>query len=174
MQVMACALALAAAASALAAAPRLQVTETVTIDAPVPKVWKAIKDFNGLGSWHPAIAKDEIIEGRNNQVDAVRLLTLKDGGTIKEKLLVFNPAAHTVKYTILEGVVPVSDYTSTIRVTGAGEGKALVTWSGHFLRKNTGDNPGPTENDKTATDAIHGIYRSGLDNLKKMIEGASQ
>jgi mxaD protein len=171
-KLIACTLGLAAAASAFAAAPRLQVTETVTIDAPVPTVWKAVKDFNGLNTWHPAVAKDEIIEGQNNHVDAVRLLTLKDGGTIKEKLLVFNPAAHTIKYTILEGVIPVSDYTSTIRVTGAGTGKSLVTWSGHFMRKNTGDNPGPNENDKTATDTIHGIYRSGLDNLKKQVEGS--
>jgi mxaD protein len=172
MQILTSTLALAATVSALAAAPRLQVTETVTIDAPVQTVWKAIKDFNGLNTWHPAVAKDEIIEGHNNTVGAVRLLTLKDGGTIKEKLLAFNPAAHTIKYTILEGVLPVSDYTSTIRVTGAGAGKSLVTWAGHFQRKNTGDNPGPNENDKAATDAIHGVYRGGLDNLKKQVEGS--
>ena len=43
-----------------------------------------------LNTWHPALASDEIVEGTNNTVGAVRLLTLKGGGTIKEKLLAYN------------------------------------------------------------------------------------
>src|SRR5271168_4984259 len=79
-----------ASSYASAAAPWLHVRQTITINAPAGKVWKAVKDFNALNSWHPALAKDEIVEGTNNTVGAVRLLTLKDGGTIKEKLLAFN------------------------------------------------------------------------------------
>jgi len=168
---LACLIACAAVGVASAAAPTLHVTESVEIDAPLTKVWKAVKDFNGLASWHPAVAKDEIVEGSNNVEGAVRLLTLKDGGTIKEKLLAYNPAAHRVKYAILEGVLPVSDYTATIAVTGAGGGKTLVTWTGHFQRKDTSDHPAANANDKAATDAIHGVYRAGLDNLKKQLEG---
>jgi len=33
-----------------------------------------------------------------------------------------------------------------------------------------GDDPADTENDKAATDAISGVYQSGLDNLKKIVE----
>jgi mxaD protein len=155
---------------ALAAAPRLTTSKTITIDAPAAKVWHASRDFNGLATWHPALASDEIVEGKNNTVGAVRLLTLKGGGTIKEKLLAFDPAGRSFKYTILESVLPVSDYTSTFVVKSAGKGKSTVVWSGHFKRKNVGDNPGDKENDKTAVDTIDGVYQSGLDNLKKMVE----
>jgi len=155
---------------ALAAAPRLTTSKTITIDAPAAKVWHASRDFNGLATWHPALASDEIVEGKNNTVGAVRLLTLKGGGTIKEKLLAFDPAGRSFKYTILESVLPVSDYTSTFVVKSAGKGKSTVVWSGHFKRKNVGDNPGDKENDKTAVDTIDGVYQSGLDNLKKMLE----
>ena len=161
---------LLASSYASAAAPWLHVRQSVTINAPLGKVWNAVKDFNALNSWHPALAKDEIVEGTNNTVGAVRLLTLKDGGTIKEKLLAFDAAHHKYRYTILEGVIPVSDYTSTLTVASAGKGKATVTWSGRFHRKNTGDNPGDSENDKTAVDTVTGVYQSGLDNLKKMAE----
>ena len=92
---------------------------------------------------------------------AVRLLTLKDGGTIKEKLLAFTDAARTFRYAILEGVFPVSDYTSTLTVDSAGKGKATVTWSGRFQRKNTGASPADNENDKAATDTITGVYQAG-------------
>jgi mxaD protein len=156
---------------ATAAAPWLHVRESVTINASAGKVWKQVKDFNALNTWHPAVAKDDIVEGTNDKVGAVRLLTLKDGGTIKEKLLAFNAAAHRYRYAILEGVMPVSNYTSIFTVVSAGKGKATVTWSGHFHRKNTGDSPGDSENDKAAVDAITGVYKGGLDNLKKMMEG---
>jgi mxaD protein len=155
---------------ALAAAPQLRVVKTISIDASASKVWKAVQDFNGLNTWHPAVATDEIVEGTNNTVGAVRLLTLKGGGTIKEKLLAFNPAARSFKYAILEGVIPVSHYTSTLVVRSAGKGKSSVTWSGRFKRKNVGDNPADSENDKSAVDAVSGVYQGGLDNLKKIAE----
>ena len=164
------ALSLLVSATSMAAAPTLHVTKSVTINADAGKVWDTVKNFDGLNTWHPAVAKDEIVSGTNNKVGAVRLLTLKDGGTIKEKLLAYNSQAHTFKYSILEGVLPVSSYTSTFIVKSAGKGKATVTWSGNFKRKNVGDKPADNENDKTATDTISGVYQAGLDNLKKMAE----
>ena len=101
----------------------------------------------------------------------MRLLTLKGGGTIKEKLLAFNSKGRTFKYAIVEGVLPVSDYTSTLVVKSIGKNETSVTWSGHFKRKNVGDNPADNENDKTAMDAVGGVYQGGLDNLKKIVEG---
>jgi len=163
-------LCLLACGFAQAAAPRLTVSKTITIDAPAAKVWHAAKDFNGLNTWHPAVAADEIVEGKNNTVGAVRLLTLKGGGTIKEKLLAFDAAGRSFKYAILEGVLPVSDYTSTIAVKSAGKNQSSVTWTGHFKRKNVGDNPADNENDKTARDTMGGVYQGGLDNLKKIVE----
>jgi mxaD protein len=164
---------LASSGSALAAAPKLSVHPTIDIDASASKVWAAVKNFDGLNTWHPAVAKDEIVEGTTNTVGAVRLLTLKDGGTIKEKLLAFSPKARSFHYAIVEGVLPVSDYTSTLSVKSTGKGKSTVFWSGHFRRKNTGPNPADNENDKTAVDTITGVYTSGLQNLKKMLETPS-
>ena len=107
----------AVSVAAFAAAPVLKVSKEVTIDAAADKVWAKIKNFDGLNTWHPAVEKDEIVSGKNNEVGAVRLLTLKGGGTIKEKLLAFDAKRHSFKYAILEGVLPVSDYTSTVIVT---------------------------------------------------------
>ncbi len=162
--------ALLACAYTWAAAPALTTTKTITIDAPAAKVWDLAKNFDGLNTWHPALATDEIVEGKNNVVGAVRLLTLKGGGTIKEKLLAYDSKGRMYKYTILEGVIPVSHYTSTLTVKSAGKGKSKVSWTGHFKRKNVADNPGDNESDKAAVDAINGVYQGGLDNLKKLAE----
>ncbi|MGO8856368.1 MAG: SRPBCC family protein [Steroidobacteraceae bacterium] len=152
-----------------AAALELHVKKSVTIAAPADKVWDAVKNFNELNTWHPAVASDEIVSGTNNTPGAVRLLTLKGGGTIKEKLLQFDASGHRFRYSIVEGVIPVTHYTSSLVVTSLADNKTLVTWSGRFKRKNVGDTPADDENDKAATDAITGVYQSGLDNLKKIV-----
>jgi mxaD protein len=170
--IVACGIGWAATASgqANAGAPLLHVTKTITINAPADKVWHTVKDFDALNTWHPAVDKVEIVEGKHNKVGAVRLLTLKGGGTIKERLLRFNPAKHSFAYEIVEGVLPVSDYRSRLVVNPAGDNASTVVWSGRFKRKNVGANPADNENDKTAVDTISGVYQGGLDNLKKMLE----
>lgn len=152
------------------AAPQLHASKTISIHASAEKVWSTVKDFDSLNAWHPAVEKDEIIEGKNNTVGAVRLLSLKGGGTIKEKLTAYDPTGRSFGYAIVEGVLPVSSYKSTLTVKSTGENQSSVTWSGRFKRKNVADNPAENENDKTAVDAINGVYQSGLDNLKKMLE----
>src|ERR1700712_2127384 len=123
----------------MAAAPELHLKKTITIAAPADKVWAATKDFNGWTAWHPALASDEIVSGTNNTVGAVRLLTLKGGGTIKEKLLAFDETGHRFRYAIVESVLPVSHYSSSLVVSSTGTDKTLITWTGKFKRKNLGD-----------------------------------
>lgn len=171
MQMLAFAAFATISATCFAAAPVLKVSKSATINAPADQVWAKIKDFDGLATWHPALASDKIVSGTNNTPGAERLLTLKDGGTIKEKLLAVDARNHSYKYSILEGVLPVSDYTSTISVKSAGKAKSTVTWSGSFKRKDTSAKPAADADDATATKTIGGVYQAGLDNLKKMMEG---
>ena len=160
----------AVSVAAFAAAPVLKVSKSVTIDASAATVWEKVKNFDGINTWHPAFAKDQITSGKNNEPGAERLLTMGDGGTIKEKLLSFDDKKHTFTYEILEGVLPVSHYKSTMSVKPAGKGKSIATWSSTFQRKNTGAKPGPNEDDATAEKTVAGAYQAGLDNLKKISE----
>jgi mxaD protein len=150
-------------------AKRLNVVEKVTINAPASKVWGKVQNFGDLGAWHPAVAKTEIVGGTNNQKDAVRLLTLQDGGQIKETLTAYNHANMTYSYVINEGVLPVSGYASTIQVLPTATGSEVI-WQGNFKRKDRSDSPKEGQDDATATKTIHAVYRGGLDNLKKITE----
>lgn len=160
-----------ASASCFAAAPVLKVEKSVEIDKPAAAVWEKVRNFDSLDTWHPAVAKDEIVEGKNNVAGAVRLLTLGDGGTVHEKLLHIDEANHSFKYEILDGVLPVSHYTSTVVVQSVGKDKSKVTWSGEFQRKDTGDHPDDKSDDAAATTTMSAVYQGGLDNLKKITEG---
>ena len=153
-----------------AAAPMLKVSKSIIIHASPDTVWEKVKDFDGINTWHPAVAKDQLVAGTNNTVGAERMLTLGDGGTIHEKLLGFDAKHHRFHYAIVESVLPVSDYTSTLSVKAAGKDRSKVTWSGTFKRKDTGPRPAADANDATATKTMAGVYQAGLDNLKKIVE----
>ncbi|MCV2217822.1 SRPBCC family protein [Thauera sp. Sel9] len=158
------------AASVAADAPTLQVEEEVVIAAPADKVWDKVRNFNDLGAWHPAAQSTEIVEGSNNVAGAVRLITLPDGGTIKEKLLSYDDAGKTFKYVILEGVLPVSSYESVVSVKADGANQTRVVWRGDFKRKDTSARPAAGATDEDATTTMTAVYRGGLDNLKKISE----
>jgi len=150
-------------------AKELTVKEEVMINAPASKVWEKVSNFGDLGAWHPAVKKTEILSGTNNKKGAVRLLTLQDGGTIKEELENYNPKSMSFKYQILEGVLPVSNYVSTVTVMAHGD-KTHVTWKGNFKRKDLSDSPATGSDDEAATKTMTSVYRGGLDNLKKITE----
>jgi mxaD protein len=149
----------------------LHVTETVQIKAPPDKVWATVKDFDALAKWHPALASSELVSGSNGTVGAARKLILKNGGVVMEKLTGYDDAGHSYRYIITDSPLPVAHYSSTLTVRGGKDGVTEVVWRGTFKRKNASDNPPEAENDESAIKVVKSVYRGGLDNLKKMLEG---
>jgi len=156
--------------AAQAGAPKLNVKESIEINAKPDDVWAKVSNFGDLGAWHPAVKSTEILKGTNNKKGAVRLLTLQDNGTIKEELEAYKPAKKTFSYKIIEGVLPVSHYHSTLVVQATADGKSKVVWSGNFKRKDTSDTPAQGQGDADATNTITAVYKGGLENLKKISE----
>ena len=149
---------------------RLKVQEEMVVTAPPAKVWDIIKDFCAIEKWHPAVAKCEGKGG--NEADATRTLTLKDGGTIEEKMKTYDAAAMSYKYTIEQvdpKVLPVSNYQATLSVAAEGTG-SKITWKAGFYRSYPNNNPPPAQNDEAATKAVTGVLKAGLENLKKLSE----
>ena len=155
--------------AALAHGPtRQKVTEQVEIKAAPAKVWDGIKDFNGLPTWHPAVASSTATDG--SKAGSVRTLTLKSGGKIIEELESYDDATMTVKYRMKEGVLPVTNYSSTLAVRAGAGGNAIVEWRGALYRGYPNNDPPPDQNDEAAVKAITGVYQSGLANLKVILE----
>jgi uncharacterized protein YndB with AHSA1/START domain len=163
------ALALVPVAASAHGPSRQKVTETVEINAPPERVWKVIGNFQDL-SWHPAVAKTEGKGG--NEPKATRTLTLKSGGQLNEELEQYDPQKMIYKYEMHHPdvkVLPVNNYSSMLSVKGEGD-KSIVTWRGAFYRGFMNNDPPPELNDEAAKKAVTGVYRAGLDALKKNIE----
>ena len=93
------------------------------INAPIEKVWARIRDFNGLPGWHPGIAKSEIEGGEPaNQPGCIRVLTLQDGGVVRERLLEMSDMGHHYSYSILYSPLPVANYRATLRLRRISDG----------------------------------------------------
>jgi carbon monoxide dehydrogenase subunit G len=149
---------------------RQKVTEKITVDAPAEAVWAKIKDFAALKDWHPAVAESPATAG--NTEGSVRSLKLKGGGALEETLESYD--AEKMKYVYRAkdgGALPVTNYTSTILVTASGTGQSVVEWRGAFYRAYPNNDPPPDQNDEAAVKAVTGVYQSGLQNLKKIVEG---
>lgn len=159
----------AAALPAQAHGPtRQKVVETITIAAPPAAVWARIKNFDALKDWHPAV--DASPADKGNSEGSVRQVALKGGGALVETLERHDDAAMRYTYRAKDGgALPVSNYTSTISVSGEGN-TATVEWRGAFYRGYPNNDPPPDKNDEAAVKAITGVYQSGLANLKKLVE----
>ncbi len=150
---------------------RLKVTESIEIAAPADKVWAKIGKFDDA-AWIPAVAKTDAKGG--SEVGATRVLTLKADGapTISEELTKYDAAARTYTYkiTMVEPkVLPVSNYASTITVSGDGA-TSKVEWRAGFYRGYPNNDPPPELNDDASQAAVTKLYQSSLAELKKALE----
>ena len=75
-----------------------------------------------------------------------------------------------MSYKMGETVLPVSDYTATFKVTPMGKSKSKVVWNAAFKRADKAATPAEGKDDAAATKTITGVFRGGLDNLKKLAE----
>lgn len=152
---------------------RQKVRESIEIDAPQAKVWAVIGNFQDM-SWLAGVSKTEGEKG--NEIGATRRLTLAPGVTIEEELSKYEPEMMSYSYRITAvdvKVLPVTNYSSTLEVSPAPGGKAKLEWSGAFYRGYPNNDPPPELNDEAAIKAVSGLYKAGLEALKKKIESGS-
>ncbi len=160
---------------------RKKVVETVTINASPDKVWKVMGNFQDM-SWLPGVKSttgtggNTIDEKNDDNEIAKRTITLDSGGEIHEGLFKYDASEHSYSYRIDKvdpKVLPVNDYSSTIKVEPADGGKSTVTWKGAFYRGYMNNDPPPDMDDEASAAAVKKVYDAGLANLKKKVEASS-
>ncbi|WP_245312830.1 SRPBCC family protein, partial [Bradyrhizobium macuxiense] len=152
---------------------RRKVQESIEIDAPQAKVWAVIGNFQDM-NWLAGVNKAE--GDRGNEIGATRRLTLTEGATIDEELYKYDADMMSYSYRITAvdvKVLPVTNYSSTLTVSPAPDGKAKLEWAGAFYRGYPNNDPPPELNDEAAMKAVSALYRTGLEALKKKIESGT-
>jgi uncharacterized protein YndB with AHSA1/START domain len=137
---------------------------STVINASVQRVWAAIRDFNGLPSWHPAIAKSEIEGNRaGDSIGCVRSFSMKAGGHLREQLLALSDVDHSFTYNILASPMPVKDYVATLRLTPITVGdRTFAEWWADF-------NVTSSTEDAMAAEIGDGVFVAGFDALEQKL-----
>ncbi|MEM7116168.1 MAG: SRPBCC family protein [Chloroflexota bacterium] len=112
----------------------MKVFASVVIDAPIGKIWEVLRDFVGLTVWSGAVTGARIVNGKAaDQVGAVRHLDIVDGTVFIETLVALSDEETFLKYDIVEGPLPVTNYVATMRLQPVTEGNlTYASWSAEF------------------------------------------
>jgi hypothetical protein len=139
-----------------------KVYRSTVLDAPADRVWRDLRDYNGLANWHPLIVLSRIEKGHPaDKVGCVRNFQLKDGAIIREKLLSLSDYDYTCTSAILDSSMDLSDYIATLRLFPVTEGnRCFIEWSAEF--------DCPPEKAAELTQTVgDGLFKAGFDALRK-------
>ena len=141
----------------------MKVMRSVIIEAPVDRVWAAVRAFDGVVRWNPGVTAARMESGTSTSVGAIRHLDIVDGTVFRETLLAHSDLEHFYTYDIVEGPLPCRNYVSTHRFLPVTDGNlTLGIWSGEF-------DCDPA--DEASLEAIVGdaIYRDGMRGLNSYL-----
>jgi len=146
--------------------------ESVVINAPVDAVWAAIKQFDGISSWHPDV-KESTGDGKHES-GGTRTITLQNGGQLVEELDFYSDKDHEYSYRLKTENVqafPTSSYSIAMQLT-AGEtaDSSVVTLKSRFYRGDTSNTPPENLSDEAAVKAMNAFFKNGLSGLKQKLE----
>lgn len=132
------------------------VVERIDIPAPADVVWKIVGDFGAIDEYVPPITNATL---SGDGVGAERTLTLADGGQVIERLEAHDDAARTLRYSIVNAPLPVTNYEGRMSVEALDDSSCEVTWGSDF---DVADAP---EGEVVSTFAE--LYTAGLEGLKE-------
>jgi hypothetical protein len=150
---------------AASSANALEVKKKINALAQPPKIWETVGEFCAIKDWHPLVAdcKEAEEEGAT-----FRTLTLKNGGSIKEKLIASDDTSYS--YEIVEGPLPVKNYQAKLWIEEDArepDRRTTIHWDATF------DANGASDEDAEKT--IADIFLTGLKSIKQKVmppEGA--
>jgi uncharacterized protein YndB with AHSA1/START domain len=111
---------------------RVEIESSGVIDAPVEQVWTLVSDFNNVDRWHPDVIESRLESGSGREPGAVRTVHLRNGMSIRERLLAISPGDHFYKYSVIESPLPMREHESTVRFTSIDKSQTQVTWTARF------------------------------------------
>ena len=130
-------------------------SHSVDVNGTPSAVWAAIGPFCAIRDWLPPVGAC-IEDGKS---PPTRTLVTKDGkAAFVETQTARSDAEFSYSYAFISSPLPVTNYTSTIKVTAKGDGFSTVTWTGSY----TPDHG----KEKAAGEALTGVYDAGLAEIK--------
>ena len=118
-------------------------------------LWRRVGSFQGVGEWHPMLAK---VEGRGEHPGALRKARTQDGREQVERLLEISPSHHFYRYAMVSSAMPLRSYVGDFRVRENQDGTSIVLWTSDFVA---------TQDDRATEATVRGFLEAGMQELSK-------
>ena len=144
--------------------------ESVVIKADPATTWAMVKDFGNAHAWMPTVASTKT---KKKGADTLRVLSLKNGGKVTERLKSISEEDMKIKYENISGA-PLSNYNAYLTVkAGPKEGESTVRFFQRYYRFFVNNPPIPEgQDDAAAVKFVTETFVPSLENLKKVLENS--
>ena len=144
--------------------PPNKVWTSRVIDAPVEDVWKVMRDFAGMGTWHGEITKMHMLKwARSDKVSGVRDFFFGTG-RLNEELIHLDDTKRSFSYRITKCEIPWTNYVSGPRLWP-------ITASNRTFGVWTGDWAASAHDDKTLIpNTEENVYQRGFKELEALVK----
>jgi hypothetical protein len=130
-------------------------SRSADVSGTVSAVWSMIGPFCAIKDWLPPVGSCT----ETGSSPAERTLVTKDGkAAFIETQTARSEAEHSYSYTFRSSPLPVTGYTSTLKVVAKRDGISTVTWSSTYVPD--------AGKEHDAHKALTGIYEAGLASIK--------
>lgn len=104
------------------------------IDGPVAAVWDRVRDFIGMGAWHPDIHSMQMIGGvPSDKISGVRDFRFGEG-RILERLTYLDDAEHAFRYLIEQSPMPWMNYHAGAKLYPiTSSNKTFAVWTADWI-----------------------------------------
>lgn len=135
-----------------------QASVTQTIDAQADAVWNTVRSFGDMDKMLPELIAECEVTGSGE--GATRVCTMKDGAKLSERLEKLDESGRALTYSVADGVLPMTGYSATVRVSDAGAGRTEVNWSATFTPAGASE--------QEVVGMLEGVYQAGIQQMQSM------
>jgi len=115
---------------------RVTVEASRIINAPLDHLWAEVANFNNVAAWHPDVTESQLQEESEGTTCSkpgdVRVLKLRNGNVLRERLVAIDSRAHRYEYSVLDGQLPLKNHISSLSMQAIDAVHTEVTWNAFF------------------------------------------
>jgi len=83
--------------------------------------------LSGITEYEPILC---LLKGR--EAGSVRSIRLRNGISVRERLLAISPHDRSYRYSVIESPLPIRDHESTVRLVSLNNSQTQMTWTAKF------------------------------------------
>lgn len=131
------------------------------INGRLDAVWARVRDFAGMGDWHPALTNMHMLGGvRSDQVSGVREFHLGEG-VLHERLTCLSDIDHAFRYTIERSPMPWLNYHAGARFYPVSDSnRTFAVWTADWVAS-------PNDDVALIPDIHANVFQKAFDTLNE-------